>query len=47
VNVIFETFWSARNIILSLGRAVEVLEPIALRRTVIDFARQIVDLYQG
>jgi len=46
VNIIFENLWSARNVILSLGRAVEVLEPIALRRTIIDFARQIVDLYQ-
>jgi len=46
VNIIFENFWSARNIILSLGRAVEVLEHIVVRRTIIDFARQIVDLYQ-
>ncbi|MCL4878149.1 MAG: hypothetical protein KJ064_15930 [Anaerolineae bacterium] len=38
-----ETFESARRYLLSWGRAVEVLEP--LRKSVLDFARQIVDYY--
>ena len=41
----FETLDEARWRILGFGRAVEVLEPVALRNTVVDFARQIVDLY--
>lgn len=41
----FESFESARSIILGLGRAVEVLEPLSLRMSVIDFAHQIDDLY--
>ncbi len=41
----FESFESARSRILGLGRAVEVLEPLSLRMSVIDFARQITDLY--
>jgi predicted DNA-binding transcriptional regulator YafY len=42
----FENFFMARERILSFGRAAEVLEPEALRLSVIDFARQIVDFYQ-
>ncbi|MFN2244752.1 MAG: WYL domain-containing protein, partial [Anaerolineae bacterium] len=41
----FESLESARDHILSLGRAVEVLAPIALRRSVLDHAEQIVNLY--
>ena len=41
----FETFEAARMRILGLGRAVEVLEPVALRMSVVDFAAQIVDFY--
>jgi len=41
----FETFEAARTRILGLGRAVEVLEPPALRKSVVDFAAQIVDAY--
>jgi predicted DNA-binding transcriptional regulator YafY len=41
----FETFEAARMRILGLGRAVEVLEPLALRKSVVDFAAQIVDFY--
>lgn len=44
-NLHFETFESARNRILGYGRAVEVLEPKALRLSIIDFALQVVDLY--
>ena len=41
----FETIWDARERILGFGRAVEVLEPEALRKSVIDFATQIVAFY--
>lgn len=42
----FETFVEARTRLLGLGRAVEVLEPTALRLSIIDFASQIVAFYQ-
>jgi predicted DNA-binding transcriptional regulator YafY len=42
----FETLQAARDRILGFGRAVEVLEPEALRRSVIDYAKQIVEFYQ-
>jgi predicted DNA-binding transcriptional regulator YafY len=41
----FESLESARGKLLALGKAVEVLEPEALRRSLIDFAHQIVDFY--
>jgi predicted DNA-binding transcriptional regulator YafY len=42
----FESFISARTRLLGLGRAVEVLEPETLRRSLIDFAEQIVGFYK-
>ena len=42
----FESFIVARSRLLGLGRAVEVLEPEPLRRSLIDFAEQIVDFYK-
>ncbi len=42
----FENLEAARQRVLSLGSAVEVLEPEALRYSVIDYARQIVDFYE-
>lgn len=41
----FETLEAARERILGFGRAIEVLEPEALRLSVVDFAEQIVDFY--
>jgi hypothetical protein len=41
----FESLPAARERLLGLGRAVEVLEPRALRLSMVDFAHQIVDLY--
>ena len=41
----FETLEAARERILGFGRAMEVLEPQALRESVLDFATQIVALY--
>ena len=42
----FEHFYAARDKILSLGAAIEVIEPEALRLSVIDFAEQIVNFYR-
>jgi predicted DNA-binding transcriptional regulator YafY len=41
----FDRIETARERILGFGRAIEVLAPEALRLSVIDFARQIVDFY--
>jgi hypothetical protein len=46
VNILFENFFQARECILSLGSAVEVLEPEPLKLSVIDFAQQIINFYQ-
>ena len=43
----FESFVAARSRLLGLGRAVEVLEPDALRKSLIDFAEQIVGFYKS
>ena len=43
----FETFEAARTRVLGLGCAVEVLEPPALRKSVMDFAAQIVAFYSS
>jgi predicted DNA-binding transcriptional regulator YafY len=43
----FESFTDARSRLLGMGRAVEVLAPEPLRRSLADFARQIVDLYRA
>jgi len=45
-QLIFSSFDEARGRILALGRAVEIIEPLSLRLSVIDFAQQIVGLYQ-
>jgi len=45
-TLIYETFETARARILSYGGAVQVLEPEALRCSVLDFARQIVARYE-
>jgi predicted DNA-binding transcriptional regulator YafY len=42
----FESFEAARDRILSFGRGVEVVEPRALHRSVLDYAEQIVALYR-
>lgn len=46
VTIQYDNFFKARESILSFGRAAEVVEPEALRASVIDYARQIVDFYQ-
>ena len=45
VSLSFESLEDARDRILGFGRAVEVLAPVALRRSVQDHAAQIVSLY--
>ena len=42
----FESFHAARTRLLGLGRAVEVLAPDALRKSLVDFAEQIVGFYK-
>jgi predicted DNA-binding transcriptional regulator YafY len=43
----FDSFVTARSRLLGLGRAVEVLEPESLRRSLVDFAEQIVGFYKN
>jgi predicted DNA-binding transcriptional regulator YafY len=43
----FESFIAARSRLLGLGRSVEVLEPESLRKSLIDFAEQIVMFYKN
>jgi predicted DNA-binding transcriptional regulator YafY len=45
MTLAFENFEAARTRILSFGGAIEVLEPLALRMSVADFARQIQNIY--
>jgi predicted DNA-binding transcriptional regulator YafY len=45
MDLSFEALEDARDRILSFGRAVKVLEPRALRESLLDYATQIVDLY--
>jgi predicted DNA-binding transcriptional regulator YafY len=47
LNVSFESFEAARDRILSFGRGVRVAAPRALQMSVLDYAEQIVKLYQG
>jgi predicted DNA-binding transcriptional regulator YafY len=41
----FESFPAARNRLLGFGRGIEVLEPLALRVSIQDYAEQIITLY--
>lgn len=43
----FKSFISARSRLLGLGHAVEVLEPKSLRKSLVDFAEQIVEFYKN
>lgn len=47
VDLVFEYEWEARSFVLGWGRAVEVIEPQALRLSVIDYAGQILAFYQA
>lgn len=43
----FESFTAARSRLLGLGRSVEVLEPQSLRKSLLDYAQQVVALYES
>ena len=45
ITLTFENFETARTRILGFGGAIIVLEPLALRRSVADYAQQIRTLY--
>ena len=45
LGLAFESLEAARDRLLDLGRGVEVLEPYALRRSLVDIAEPIVALY--
>jgi predicted DNA-binding transcriptional regulator YafY len=47
LDLAFESFVAARTRLLGLGRAVEVLEPESLKKSLIDFAEQIVMFYKS
>lgn len=47
LELYFGSLQEARERILGFGRGVEVLAPLALRRSVQDYAEQTVDLYRG
>ncbi len=46
VELPFETLEAARTFVIACGRGIEVLEPISLRVSVLDFARQTISLYR-
>jgi predicted DNA-binding transcriptional regulator YafY len=46
IDLRFESFNTARTRLLGLGRAVEVLEPEPLRKSLLDYAQQIVSVYK-
>ena len=45
VDLPFESFVTARTRLLGLGKAVEVLQPEPLRKSLVDFAEQVVGFY--
>lgn len=47
LTIPFESLEAARERLLSFGSGAEVIEPEALRQSVIDYARQIVKFYEG
>jgi predicted DNA-binding transcriptional regulator YafY len=47
IDLSFESFEAARDRLISFGRGVEVIEPQALRRSVLDVAEQVVALYSN
>lgn len=47
LTVSFNSLEDARSRLLSFGKAIEVLEPLALRLSIADYSRQITELYDG
>lgn len=46
IELLFESLWSARSRLLSFGGAVKVVEPEPLRLSMVDFARQVLKVYE-
>jgi len=46
MTISFESFEKARTRLLTLGGAIEVLEPLALRASIFDYAQQIAGVYE-
>lgn len=47
VTLTFESFEDARSRILGLGSAIQVIEPLALRTSIMDFAEQTLKVYRA
>lgn len=47
MELAFASLEAARNRLLDCGRGIEVISPVALRKSIADFAAQILALYQG
>jgi predicted DNA-binding transcriptional regulator YafY len=47
LELFFENLHEARNRLLDCGGGVEVLRPLALRKSMLDYARQIAKRYMG
>ena len=47
VEMAFDSFEHARSSLLAYGEAVEVIEPEALRLSMADFARRILETYES
>lgn len=47
VTLTFESFEAARTRILGFGNAIEVLQPAALRRSLVDFSQQTLNMYSS
>jgi predicted DNA-binding transcriptional regulator YafY len=47
LTVSFDSLADARSRLLSFGNAVEVLQPLALRLSIGDYARQVEEMYSG
>jgi predicted DNA-binding transcriptional regulator YafY len=46
IDIRFESFGVARTRLLGLGQAVEVLEPETMRKSLLDYAKQVIAVYQ-
>ena len=46
-NLVFDTFEEARTYLLGMGNSIQVVEPEPLRMSVMDYARQITEIYRN
>jgi hypothetical protein len=47
LQVLFNSIYDAKQILMWLGRQIEVLDPIELRQEIIDSAKATLDFYEG